>query len=75
MSENKRYVFHCVAPNVAGGPLSTNDLDEALLETASWIGSHWDIYDTQEKKYIKPICCEEEENEVRTRYEARKAAK
>lgn len=69
-----RYVFHCVAPGVTGGPPSTDDLDRALLETASWHGSHWDIYDTVEGKYVQPIGDEEEEAEVRARYEAKLAA-
>lgn len=69
-----RYVFHCVADGVYGGPLPTDDLDEALLSTASYWGSHWDIYDTVEKKYVQPIQCAEDEAEVRARVEAKRAA-
>jgi hypothetical protein len=69
-----RYEFHCVAPGVYGGPSPTDDLDQALLETASWIGSHWDIYDTLEQEYVQPVACEAEEAEVRARYEARRRA-
>lgn len=70
-----RYEFHCVAPGVYGGPLPTDDLDEALLETASWAGSHWDIWDSVERTYIQPIGSEEEEAEVRARVAARAASR
>lgn len=67
-----RYHFHCVAPEVQG-PGSTDDLDQALLFTCSWEGSHWDIWDSQEGKYVEPIMCEEEEQELRARIAARDA--
>jgi hypothetical protein len=73
MTQRKRYEFYCVAPEVYGGPGPTDDLDEALLETASWIGSHWDIYDTVEKRWVPPIQSAEEEAEVRARVAARRA--
>lgn len=66
-----RYEFHCVAEGVYGGPTPTDDLDEALLATASWVGSHWDIWDTAEGKYVQPIGSEEEEAEVRARVASR----
>lgn len=66
-----RYEFHCVAPGVYGGPTPTDDLDEALLATSSFVGSHWDIWDTVERKYVQPIMCAEDEAEVRSRVEAR----
>lgn len=68
-----RYEFHCVAPEVYGGPTPTDDLDEALLATASYWGSHWDIYDTVERRYVEPIGSAEEEAEVRARAAAREA--
>lgn len=69
-----RYEFHCVAEGVYGGPLPTDDLDRALIETASWVGSHWDVWDTVERKYVQPIACAEEEAEVRERVASREAA-
>jgi hypothetical protein len=69
--QSKRYVFHCAADGVYGGPAPTDDLDRALLETASWVGSHWDIWDTVEQRYVRPISCQEEEDEVRARVAAR----
>lgn len=66
-----RYVFHCVADGVYGGPLPTDDLDEALLSTASYWGSHWDIYDTVKGKYVQGIQCAEDEADLHARLAAR----
>lgn len=62
-----RYEFRCVAPEVYGGPEPTDDLDEALLATASYYGSHWDIYDTVEKSYVEPLGSVEEIEELQLR--------
>lgn len=67
----KRYVFHCVADGVYGGPTPTDDLDEALAATCSWVGSHWDIYDTVERKYVQPITCQEEDDDLHARLASR----
>lgn len=74
ITKDKRYVFHCVADGVSGGPLPTDDLDDALLSTASYVGSHWGIYDTVEKRYVEPIQCAEHEAEVRARVAAREVS-
>ena len=70
MSVERRYSFHCVAPEVQG-PGSTDDLDEALLFTCSCYGSHFDIYDNLEGKYVEGIHCQEDEDDLRTRLAAR----
>lgn len=62
-----RYEFHCVAPGVYGGPTPTDDLDEALLATSDYYGSHWDIWDTVERRYVAPITSQEELDEVKAR--------
>ena len=67
---DRRYSFHCVAPEVQG-PGSTDDLDEALLFTCSYYGSHFDIYDNLEGKYVQGIHCQEDEDDLRTRLAAR----
>ncbi|MCU1500558.1 MAG: hypothetical protein JWM47_4511 [Acidimicrobiales bacterium] len=54
-SSRPRYEFHCVAPEVVGGPAPTDHLDEALKVVSSYYGSHWDIWDTQERTYINPV--------------------
>lgn len=69
MSE-KRYSFHCVAPEVQG-PGSTDDLDEALLFTCSYYGSHFDIWDNEERCYVEGIHCQEDEDDLRKRLAAR----
>lgn len=71
MTATKRYVFRCVADGVYGGPTPTDDLDDALMANASYWGSHWDIYDTVERKYVQPVTCQEEEDELRERLAAR----
>lgn len=71
MTATKRYVFHCVADGVYGGPSPVDDIDDARLAIASYWGSHWDIYDTVEKRYVEPITCAEMEAEVRARVAAR----
>jgi hypothetical protein len=72
---SKRYEFHCVAPEVYGGPTPTDDLDEALLATASYYGSHWDIYDTVERRYVEPVMCQEDEDDLRARIAAKAATR
>jgi hypothetical protein len=69
--ENKRYEFHCVAPEVYVGIAPTDDLDEALLATSTYHGSHWDIWDTVERKYIPPIESQEELDELKARMRAK----
>lgn len=66
-----RYEFHCVAPEVYGGPTPTDDLDAALLATADYYGSHWDIWDTVERRYVPPITSQEELGEVKARVAAK----
>jgi hypothetical protein len=73
-SRQRRYTFRCVAPDVYGGPLPTDDLDEALLATASYVGSHWDIWDTVERCYVAPITCDEELAELKARIAAKESA-
>lgn len=65
MSE-KRYSFHCVAPEVQG-PGSTDDLDKALLFCCSYYGSHFDIWDNVMQEYVPRPCSIEEEAEIRQR--------
>jgi hypothetical protein len=51
---SKRYLLLCVAPEVQS--METNDLEEALkFVNGSYYGSHFDIYDTVDKKYIDPV--------------------
>lgn len=64
MTDEKRYSFHCVGPEVSG-PGSTDDIYEALLFTCSYYGSHFDIWDNVMKEYVPPICSPEEEREIR----------
>jgi hypothetical protein len=64
----KRYQFHCVAPEVYGGPSPTDDLDEALLSVSDYYGSHWDIYDVVERKYVPGPCSLEEIEEIKERW-------
>lgn len=61
-----RYEFVCVAPEISG-PDSTDDLDEALLFTSDYYGSHWEIWDAVDNKYIDPVITEEEIEKVKER--------
>jgi len=61
---DKRYSFHCVAPEVQG-PGSTDDIYEALLFTCDYYGSHFDIWDNAMQEYIARPCSYEEEAEIR----------
>lgn len=68
-----RYHFHCVAPE-AQGPGSTDDLDEALLFTCDYYGSHFDIWDSQKGAYVAGIHCQEDEDDLRNRIAAKENA-
>lgn len=61
-----RYRFICVAPGVPEMP-STDDLDEAILATASYYGSHFDIYDEQTGEWVQGATCWEDVGEAYVR--------
>lgn len=72
MSDEKRYSFVCVAPEIQG-PGPTDDLDEALLFTCDYYGSHFEIYDNEEGHYVEGIHCQEDEDDLRARLAERNA--
>lgn len=66
-----RYEFICVAPEVSG-PGSTDDLDEALLFTSDYYGSHFDIWDSVDRKYVDTYVTPQELLEIKTRLRNKK---